>query len=172
MTLSINRRLADQEIALRTMASEVGEAALFEKFWSVADPRFQDLALTTWVELQEKGLVVPRKIFGADAQYHLTEAGWIVGLRLGGTFDDPEFRARCVRLVKFFKHSVDGRSTTTDALISHHGLPAADLPFGWVLNALKSCLLQEVFPDKRMNASWDRVSKVIRVPVTFGMPLD
>ena len=82
MTLSVDRRIRDQETALRIMTPEVGDAALFEKFWAVSDPRFGALAPTTWAELAERGLVVQRKIFGAGPQYHLTEADWLVGFSL------------------------------------------------------------------------------------------
>jgi len=56
-------------------------------------------------------------------------------------------------------------------LIFFHDAEADGLPFGWVSNVLKAGLLQDMFPDKRMNARWDSGSRVIRVPVTFGMPV-
>jgi len=77
-----------------------------------------------------------------------------------------------VDLLKYFKSLVDGRRAASDAFVSHHAAQAAGFPVGWLLNALKSGLLQEMFPDKRMNAYWDARSKIVRVPVTFGMPRD
>jgi hypothetical protein len=171
MTMSRDRRLEDQAAALRTMMSDMGDEDFAHKAWDVKDPRFENLARTTWAELKEKGLIAARHQIGAE-EYRLTEAGWIVGLRLTEAFTDPEFRARCIALVKYLKSAVDGRRQPTDAFIWHHDLPAAGFPVGWVLNVLKSDLLQEMFVDKRMNAYWDERGRSIRVPVTFGMPLD
>jgi hypothetical protein len=151
------------------MAADVGDAPLFDRYWDVTDPRFVDLLPTTWAELAEKGLTERRRVMGYHA-YHLTERGWLTGLDLNGTFSDPAFREKAVALVAFLKGQVKGRNAPTDAFIHPSHLPL-ELPFGFVLNALKSGLLQHMFPDKRMNARWD-ASKNIRVPITFGIPLD
>lgn len=170
MTISRERRYRDQASAIRTIAADVGDAALFEKHWAVADPRFAELVPTTWVELEEKSLIRRRRIMSVGPQYHLTEDGWLEGLRLIGALQDPSFRERVVNLIQFFKGTIAGRRETADAIIHYSRLPQG-MPFGFVLNALKSGLLQHMFPDKRMNAYWD-ATKNIRVPVTFGMPVD
>lgn len=55
-----------------------------------------------------------------------------------------------------------------------HPLPEAASRFfvGWVLNLLKSGLLQEMFPSKQMNAYWEKTTASVRVPQTFDMPID
>lgn len=151
------------------MAADVGDDALFKKHWDVTDPRFVDLLPTTWAELVEKGFAERRRIMNAH-QYHLTEQGWLAGLELNDAFDDGAFRKRAVALVAFLKGHVKGRNPPTDALVHPSHLPP-ELPFGFVLNALKSGLLQRMFPDKRMNARWDP-TKNIRIPITFGMPVE
>jgi hypothetical protein len=172
MTVAKAERITQQEAALRFMASEVGDDPLYAVHWVLNDePALKDLLPTTWAELKERGEVEPRNVFGGGPQYHLTEAGWVLGLQLNGTLREKAFRDRCVDLVKYFKSQVVGRADHHDALVSHHEVQAAGFPFGFVLNVLKAGLLQEMFPDKRMNARWDTTSKIIRVPVTFGMPV-
>jgi hypothetical protein len=170
MTLSPERRTADQETALRIMAADVGDAALFRMEWSKVDPRFTNLAPTTWVQLQERGLVT-RSPVQNELRYALTEAGWIAGLRLNGTLDEEAFRVRCIEFIKFLKSLIEGRRDAWPGSIHWQKLPAA-FPFGWVLNVLKSGLLQEMFPSNQMNAYWEKATASIRVPQTFDMPID
>src|SRR2546428_8011791 len=132
MTLSPERRIRDQTMALWTMASDVGDAAQFDKYWRRSDPRFGGLASTTWVELQEKGLAT-RNPTQNEIRYDLTYEGWILGLALNGTLDDPAFHARCLDLVRFLKHLVDGRQGDTPARLHHENWPP-EFPFGWMLN--------------------------------------
>ena len=170
MTLSPGRRTADQELALRIMAADVGDVALFSKEWPSADPRFANLAPTTWAQLQERGLVT-RSPVQNELRYLLTEAGWITGLRMNGTLDEEAFRRRCVAFIKFLKGLIKGRQGEWPSRIHYQKLPA-DFPFGWVLNVLKSGLLQEMFPSKQMNAYWEKATASVRIPQTFDMPID
>ncbi len=170
MTLSPDRRTADQETALRIMAADVGDAALFEREWPKVDPRFGNLAPTTWIQLQERGLVT-RSPVQNEVRYGLTEAGWIAGLRLNGKLDDAAFRARCIEFIRFLKGLIKGRQGEWPDRIHWQKLPP-DFPFGWVLNVLKSGLLQEMFPSKQMNAYWEKSTASVGVPQTFDMPID
>jgi hypothetical protein len=170
MTLSSGRRGADQETVLRIMATDLGDEALFKKEWSRLDPRFEALADTTWAQLQERGLVVRSRVQN-EPRYALTEAGWVAGLRLNGTLDDVVFRGRCVAFIKFLKSLVDGRYGEWPGRVHYQKIPP-DFPFGWALNVLQSGLLQEMFPTKNMNAYWEKRTASIRVPQTFGMPID
>jgi hypothetical protein len=95
MTLSPERRTADQEAILRIMAVDIGDVALFEKEWPRVDPRFANVASTTWAQLQERGLVT-RSPVQNEVRHLLTEAGWIAWLRLNGTLDDAVFQSRCI----------------------------------------------------------------------------
>jgi hypothetical protein len=170
MTLSSERRTADQETALRIMAADVADMALFRMEWPRADPRFANLAPTTWVQLQERRLVT-RSPVQNELRYLLTEAGWIAGLRLNGTLDEEAFRGRCIEFTKVLKSLIKGRQGEWPASIHYQKLPA-DFPFGWVLNVLKSGLLQAMFPSKQMNAYWEKATASVRVPQTFDMPID
>ena len=168
MTLSAERRRSDQETVLRILAADLGDEALSRREWSRLDPRFEALAATTWVELQERGLVV-RSPIQNEPRYALTEAGWITGLRLNGTLDDGVFQSRCIAFIRFLKSLIDGREDEWPGRVHYQKIPP-DFPFGWALNVLRSELLQEMFPTKKMNAYWERSTASIRVPQTFGMP--
>ena len=72
--------------------------------------------------------------------------------------------------MQFLKHLVDGRGGEVPASLHHEKWPA-QFSFGWTLNVLNSELLQRMFPDKRMNAYWQKRTASVRVRVTFGMPL-
>jgi hypothetical protein len=170
MTLSPQRRTAEQEVVLRIMAADVGDVALFMKEWPKADSRFSDISSTTWVQLQERGLL-KRSPVQNELRYLLTEAGWIAGLRLNGTLDEEAFRSRCIEFIRFLKGLIKGRQGEWPGRIHHQNLPA-DFPFGWVLNVLKSGLLQEMFPSQQMNAYWEKASASVRIPQTFDMPID
>jgi hypothetical protein len=169
MTVSGERRRKDTQAALRMMAGEVGDDdSLYQISWSEDEPQFADLIPTTWDELEERFLIKNQGTLNGPRRYCLTPAGWVEGLQEAGVFNSPEFRARCIDLVKYFKRHVAGRRAP--ALISREALRSDGLPFGWVLNVLRSRLLHEMFPERRMNAEWDEWSNIIRVPVTFGMP--
>ena len=133
------------------------------KWWDVDRPDFADVVPTTWAELEEKGLIRRHRRNNPPPSYELTEAGWLAGLRLAGAFNSSSSRTRCVELVKYFKSKVAGRRETHDAFVSHEEI-ARVFPFPWALNVLRSNLLGEMFPGKRMNARWDETQKIIRVP--------
>ena len=54
MTISRERRLADQDKVLRVMAAEVGDHALNTISWDVTEPVFTGIVNTTWAELKER----------------------------------------------------------------------------------------------------------------------
>jgi hypothetical protein len=170
MTLSPERRNRDQQKALSIMAGDVGDTPLARIEWRKADPRFADLAPTTWAQLQEKGLAT-RSPVQNETRYLLTEAGWIAGMRFNGALDDPAFIARCVDLIQFLKGLIKGRDGEFPASIHYRNVEAR-FPFGWVLNMLNSGMLQEMFPTKQMNAYWEKRTGSVRVPQTFDMPVD
>jgi hypothetical protein len=90
---------------------------------------------------------------------------------LNGTLNEEAFRVRCIELIKFLKSPIEGRQGISPGFVHYRTLPP-DFPFGWVLNVLKSGLLQEMFPSKRMNAYWDKATASVLVPQTFDMPID
>ena len=154
MTLSSQRRIADQALVLGTLATELGDELIVRKWWDIDRADFKDVIPTTWAELEERGLLRRHQRLNPPPAYELTEAGWLAGLRLAGVFDREPFRARCIELVKYFKSKVDGRREPHDALVTHNEIHP-NFSFPWVLNVLRSGLLEEMFQDKRMNARWD-----------------
>jgi hypothetical protein len=172
MTISKDDRRRHQEIVLATMASELGDdKILADKFWNIDRAGFADIIPTTWAELTEKGLIRRWRRHNPPPAFELCEPGWILGLKYAGIWESESFRERCIELAKYFKSLVAGRHQLQDALLSHHAA-GQHFPFPWMLNVLKASVLQEMFPDKRMNARWDSSHKIIRIPVTFGMPVD
>ena len=167
MTLPARDRQADRVTALLTMVAELGDRAVGDESWQVSRSDFAALIPTTFPELEEAGYVRQGRVFGPPT-YELTEEGWLAGLQASGAFESEALRERCVALVKFFKAQIAGRRES--ALVDLRELPPG-LPDGWVLNALGSGLLAEMFPGKRMNATLG-VYLEIAIPQTFGMPRD
>lgn len=100
MALSPQRRVAEQELVLRTLASELGDEMLGHKWWDIDRQDLAQVLLTTWVELEELGLVRRHLRSNLPLAYELTEAGWVKGLQLAGILDSDAFRARCLELVR------------------------------------------------------------------------
>lgn len=92
------------------------------KEWPKTDPKFSDIAPTTWVELAEKGLIARSHVRNA-ARYLLTEAGWLAGLETNGALDDEKFRARCVELVQLCKSLIKGRDSEWPVRVYYKDLP-------------------------------------------------
>lgn len=171
MTIAARQRLADHTRVLKVLASELGDRGTFDVSWDVTLPAFTGVISTTWDELVERGLLRRHKRLNPPPAYELTDRGWAIGLALNGALEEGPVRERCITLVKYFKTAVDGRDRHGDAILLLD--PLRDrFPLPWVLNVLRSSLLQHMFPDKRMNANWDEIQKCVRVPVTFGMPND
>ena len=144
MTVSSERREADIEKCLLRMADSIGDGYYFEQLFAVKD--FDDILPTTWRELEEHGFVQGKHAFG-NPQYQLTAHGWIEALRLRAGLDDPELRRRAIVLVQALKTIVDGRDQIHDSLADERQLaPSSGLPAGWIHNAMKAGLLQELFP--------------------------
>src|SRR5437879_699362 len=84
-------------------------------------------------------------------------AGWLRAMLLSGTVDTPECRDRCTRLAQAMKAVVKGRDSHYDGLTTENEIAAvANLPIGWVFNAIKSRLLGVVFPKDRWDATIDK----------------
>jgi len=152
------------------MVTAIGDSDMQAHVFVANSPDFADLLPTTWSELSDQGLVVPRHVIG-QAQWQLTPTGWLEGIRLSGTLESDECRERCIILIKALKAVIDGqRDVPLDRSVDHWSLAAAtSLPMGWIFNAIRSELLSVVFPGRRLNAYWDSGGRSFRVPPTFGM---
>jgi len=138
------------------MAGEIGDDYCFAWVFPVKD--HSDVLPTTWRELEDEGFVRHQHTFG-NPQFQLTEYGWQEALSLSDRIADPDVIARAVRLVQALKGLVDGRNQIYDAHADEWDISAqTGLPAGWVHNAIKSGLLQRMFPKDMMNASSRRRS--------------
>jgi hypothetical protein len=155
--------------ALQLIFAQVADRELATTPIDVACRPFDLLPRTTWVDLSDIGVIERVSAFGAE-QYRLTLAGWLHALKEVQGLDHPAVLHRCEMLTQALTSIVKGRAAGHDVLADVWTIQVrAQLPLGWIFNAIESGLLQQVFPNETMNASWDRPSRAFRVPATFGM---
>jgi hypothetical protein len=167
LTVSLDRRNEYIKKALLMMAGEIGDDYCYGWVFPVKD--HSDILPTTWRELEDQGLVRPMHTFG-NPQFQLTEHGWREAVVVSGQVADAAMIARAVRLVQALKALVDGRNQIHDSRADERDMSVqTGLPAGWIHNAIKSGLLQQMFPKDMMNAYFDAPGRCFRVPPTFGM---
>lgn len=168
MTISQQTRLDAMGRALEYMLEQIGDEPTTTFHIGVTDAPVADLPNTTWIELSEALMVKRRKIIGGPcAQYEFTEHGWMVAHKVTGAIDTNRVRQRGQTLVAALKGYAKGRGQ--EGFVELRTLSGeTGIPDGWILNAVKSGLLQEMFPTKKMNARWDPRSRWVRIPETFG----
>src|SRR5437660_3845321 len=138
VTISRDRRIADQATAFRIMAAELRDDEIVQrKWWNLDRPDLAVLIPTTWHELVERGLAVQHNRSNLPIAYELTEAGWVEGLRLAGVLDSDAFRGRCVELVRYCKSKNAGRRDSHDARVGWQEI-GRSFPLPWVINVLRS----------------------------------
>jgi hypothetical protein len=171
MSKSDAERRENKRAALCLMAEQLGDRPIWDYRASEADPLFRYVFPTTWRELLDDGLIDDKRSTMGGAVFRLTAHGWIRALTISGAVDLPDTRARCTRLAQALKAVVKGRKSHYDEFTSIDAIAtSADLPAGWVFNAVKSRLLGIVFPDDRWDAQLDQKhSNHIRVSPTFGL---
>jgi len=168
MSVSDADRRQDKQRTLCRMLALVGDDYLIQAVVKPADTEFEDVLPTTWRELLDNGLIDDKFSSMGSPAFRLTAAGWLRAMLLSGTADTPECRERCTRLARALKSVVKGRDSHYDGLTTEHSIAAAaELPVGWVFNAIKSRLLGVVFPKDRWDATIDK--RTIRVSPTFGL---
>jgi hypothetical protein len=168
MSVSDAERRQDQKRTLCRMLDLVADHCFIQVAAEPTDKGFEDVLPTTWRELLDDGLIDDEFSSFGNPAYRLTAAGWLRALLLSGTADTPDCRERCTRLARALKSVVKGRDSHYDGLTTEDEVAvAADLPTGWVFNAIKSRLLGVVFPKDRWDAVIDK--QTIRVSPTFGL---
>lgn len=155
---------------VKKLSSELGDLSTGERWWDAAeDWELEQVSDDVWNALEGDGLVRRRR--RRDMQvYRLTDEGWAAGLEAAGIIGSEAFRARCRKLADYLESQVVRQSSERGAVISLERLEADGLPSGWVLNVLRSGLLNRVFPDGRMDARWDPGLHNVRVAPTFRAP--
>ena len=171
MSKSDEARRENKRAALCLMAERVGDAPLWDYRVAESDQSFAHVFPTTWRELLDEGLIDDKMSTLGCAYFRLTPHGWIRALTVSNAVDALDFRERCTRLARALKAVVKGRQSHYDEFTSVDVIAtSADLPYGWVFNAIKCRLLGVVFPDDRWDAYIDeRHSNHVRVSPTFGL---
>jgi hypothetical protein len=168
MSVSDSDRRQDKERTLCRMLALVGDEYFVQVSVRPSAKEFEDALPTTWRELLDDGLIDDKFSTMGSPAFRLTAGGWLRAMLLSGTVDTTDCRERCVRLAQALKSVVKGRHSHYDGLTTEHEIAAAaNLPVGWVFNAIKSRLLGVVFPKDRWDATIDR--RTIRVSPTFGL---
>ena len=171
MSHSDEKRRADKQRTLCLMADRLGEMAVDTYGAEPIDPGLTDTFQTTWRELIDDALIDDSASGFQRPIFRLTALGWLRALIWSGKVDDPETRKRCTKLAQALKAVVKGRKSHYDEFVSVDEVAQnANLPPGWVFNAVKSDLLSVVFPDDKWGAEIDhRHHTLIRVSPTFGL---
>jgi hypothetical protein len=171
MSVSDVERRQDKHRTLCLIREQLGDRYVWQYGVEPTDPGFTDVLPTTWRELLDDGLIDDKLSSMNRSVFRLTTYGWLRALTLSNEVDSPESRERCTRLARALKAVVKGRSSHYDAFISIAALASnAELPEGWVGNAIKAGLLGVVFPKDRWDAQIDQKTRnLVRVSPTLGL---
>jgi hypothetical protein len=166
-SVNVLDRVTEAQV-VKKLSLELGDLGIVERWWDAGeDWELEQVPENVWDTLERAGLVRRRR--RSDMQlYRLTDDGWVAGLEVAGVLQGDEFKARCRQLADYLKSQVARQSTGRGAVISCERLEADGFASGWVLNVLRSGLLQRVFPESRMDARWDAGLHNVRVAPTFG----
>jgi hypothetical protein len=170
MPIDPQRRMSDLTQALTLMLEAQGDEALNGISFSSSESKFAGLAHTTWRELVDAGLIEDRGEKPGPT-FRLTPHGWLTGLEVSGALDRQDIRDRAIAMRRALKAKVKGRREHYGAHVDVREFSREiGLPVGWVWSAMRSNLLQTLFPDDLMNATLDPRSRLlIEIPPTFDM---
>jgi hypothetical protein len=164
VTISKTNREQDAANALKLMVSELGEEAFKYSWVDAENELFRSILVTTWRELEERGVVINR----GYNEYSLTAIGWLCGIEILGLPEQTEFKSRMSRLSACLKAFVKSRSE--HALVEIDDIATSSgLSESFVRNAIESRLLDQVFniigaylaPDDA-NQHW------VVIPINYG----
>lgn len=172
MTISVQQRQENLDLALRKMMESVGEKWFGGVLFDVLDPEFKDIMPTTWASLERQWWVNETcSTMGGHIRYRLTGTGWIEGLRLTGALHSVDLRDRIIHLRARLKDQVKGRSGDADVFLPEF-CTANGIPKEWLWNVVESKLLEHFFANDIVDIGWwshNTRLQILRVPVDFGM---
>ena|ERR1017187_48970 len=161
MTISQNDRMEDLKDALKRMAEDVGEQAVWRVDIGVESERYQHVKNTTWKELLDRGLVK----WHCPGYYQLTVAGWRAGVQLLGWDKGPELNGKLSKLSALLKDKVKGRHE--EAYIDlYHAAQQSGLTEDLICNIIEGHLFEHSFKTKGATLDADYT---IVIPIDFGM---
>ena len=167
MTISQKTRRKDKCHALVSMLDELADDRYDEHFVEIQKGRFKAIRPTTWRELQTEKFVKAAGL-SEEPRYRLTQAGWLRATRERGDLGQEQTRTRAAQLARAVKAKVNRRSHRPAFLAPAELARSAQLPEGWVFNALATQLLSQMFPSKMMEVTY-HPERYFSVSSTFGM---
>ena len=166
MTISTTDRRRDFLRTLVVMVTVVADRAVMHVRFEPGQKPVEATLPTTWDELQQRGIVSDKSTL-TRPQYSLTPDGWADGL-VSRPPDD--LQERCGRLAAALKQVVKGRELDGFTVLKDLA-SAAELPDGWVCNAVQGNLLDLRFPSSGfyLRGFEDGFVCHLQVPRTFGL---
>lgn len=165
MTLSQDAIVKDLTRALRILLELDPDGYAGQNAFSLREYPWTDFLPTTRAEFPRNGYV---KVAGAQAV--LTPAGWLAAHQLNGAFDETAFRENATTLRAALEQLVTngGRQNQARGDVSVLAREI-ELSENWVWNALRSQLLDAIFPGR--NHTIEIVAlRYVCVLNTFGSP--
>jgi len=140
-----------------------GDKPLTGVMFRPSQPELAVLARTTWTDLLDEGFIEDRREKPGPT-FRLTPTGW-----LAGTVEHPLARERAIKIRTALKARVKRDEHYPQRVDVRPFAEEIGLPVGWVHAAMKSNLLQALFPDDIMNATLDiRNGLLISIPPNFA----
>lgn len=168
MPIKPARREADIASALKLMIELQGDQPLHGVVFRPSQPELAALAPTTWADLKDDGFIEDRGERPGPT-YRLTPEGWLAALERTGALELAPVRERAIKIRTALKALVQRTAHYPQHINVRTLADDLGLPRGWVHAAMKSDLLQTLFPDDLMNATLDiRNGLLISIPPNFA----
>lgn len=165
MTISAAERKQEKEDLLKSLVVRLGDQMFTDERFREAD--FPAVSPTTWHSLYEKEELRRDRERGTNC-FWLTPKGWKSGLELTQRIKDPELIERLSRICEAAKRHVKGRRD--GALVYGPELATeANVPLGWMANAIRSELIEEVFNQVGISFA---EGMYVRIPIDVGFKLE
>ena len=164
MPLPPAERVKNLELAVRLMTEEIGDEPIYMRYFDAHKDPYTAINSTTWRELDDRSLVTDT----GHRTYQLTGRGWLAGIRQLKLITDPQFRDKMSKLSASLKRRVKGRAA--DDLVDIFTIEReAQVPTGFIYNAIKSHLLEEEFQIKGASfAPDDKNENHLIIPLNYG----
>lgn len=146
--------------ALQQMIAKIAETVRDGyscKFFDASMPGFTEFPGTTWSELEHVGILERDAVIGV-CQYRIRPRGWIQILKATGELQKEETKRRAGKLAAaiktFIVHGQQSQVVGTHEVLSM--LANDGIPEDWVYCAIKSGLLNQLWPERNFNVEFAR----------------
>ena len=165
MPIKPSRREADIASALQLLLARQGDQPLVSGRFSPS--HLPDLAPTTWNDLLDDGILEDRGEKPGPL-LRFTAQGWLEALEQTGALEQPVVRERAIQMRRALKAHAERNAHYPQPLHVQDLAKEVGLPVGWVKAAIDANLLQAMFPDDTMNATFAANGLLIRIPANFA----